>query len=101
MQYGTTFFKNSGISNACAFPSSASHRFLPLTPCLNLVIITIITNCVNVAMTIPGLLAVDRFGRRTLLLIGACGMAVCHFIVAITGTVISDDNEAGQRVLIA
>ncbi|GJN93220.1 hypothetical protein Rhopal_006267-T1 [Rhodotorula paludigena] len=79
--YGTTFFKNSGISNAF--------------------IITIITNCVNVAMTIPGLLAVDRFGRRTLLLIGACGMAVCHFIVAITGTVISDDNEAGQRVLIA
>jgi hypothetical protein len=44
--YGTTFFKRSGISDP----------FL----------ISVATNVVNVGMTIPGILAVDRVGRRTL-----------------------------------
>ncbi|BGP42994.1 Plasma membrane low glucose sensor [Rhodotorula kratochvilovae] len=79
--YGTTFFKNSGISNAFT--------------------ITIITNVVNVVATVPGLWLTDKAGRRTMLLIGGVGMAVCHFIVAITGTVVSSDNDAGQKVLIA
>ncbi|CEL61894.1 putative glucose transporter rco-3 OS=Neurospora crassa (strain ATCC 24698 / 74-OR23-1A / CBS 708,71 / DSM 1257 / FGSC 987) GN=rco-3 PE=3 SV=2 [Rhizoctonia solani AG-1 IB] len=49
--YGTTFFVRSGISNP----------FL----------ITIATNVVNVGMTVPGIWAVDKVGRRRLLLIGA------------------------------
>jgi hypothetical protein len=51
--YGTTFFRRTGISNPF--------------------IITVITNVVNVCSTIPGILIVDKAGRRTLLLYGAAG----------------------------
>jgi SP family sugar:H+ symporter-like MFS transporter len=79
--YGTTFFKNSGITDP----------FL----------ITIATNVVNVGMTIPAFWAVDHIGRRRLLLIGAAGMLVCEYLVAIIGVTISVQNTAGQKVLIA
>jgi len=79
--YGTTFFKNSGISDA----------FL----------INVATNVVNVGMTLPGMWGVERFGRRRLLLVGAVGMTICEFLVAIIGVTISVDNTAGQKVLIA
>ncbi|GAA5915374.1 hypothetical protein JCM8208_007693 [Rhodotorula glutinis] len=79
--YGTTFFQRSGINNP----------FL----------ITIATNVVNVGATIPGLWLTDKAGRRTMLLVGAVGMAVCHFIVAIIGTALPASNDAGQKVLIA
>ncbi|KAF9047167.1 MFS monosaccharide transporter, partial [Hymenopellis radicata] len=79
--YGTTFFNQSGITNS----------FL----------ITIATGIVNVFMTLPGIWGVERFGRRRLLLVGAAGMCVCEFIVAIVGVTISVENLAGQRVLIA
>ncbi|GAA6035474.1 hypothetical protein JCM8097_000272 [Rhodosporidiobolus ruineniae] len=79
--YGTTFFQRSGISSP----------FL----------ITIATNVVNVGMTIPGILAVDRLGRRKLMIIGACGMAVSQLVVAATGTAIGSSNPAGQKVLVA
>jgi MFS family permease len=32
--------------------------------------------------TIPALLYVDKFGRKSILLAGAIGMATCHFVVA-------------------
>jgi sugar porter (SP) family MFS transporter len=79
--YGTTFFLNSGIKNGF--------------------VISIITNVVNVVMTLPGMYGVERFGRRRLLLVGAAGMAVCEYIVAIVGVTISTSNKAGQQVLIA
>ncbi|KAG5635147.1 hypothetical protein H0H81_012280 [Sphagnurus paluster] len=79
--YGTTFFKNSGISDP----------FL----------ISIATNIVNVFMTLPGMWGVERFGRRRLLLVGAIGMCLCEYIVAIVGVTISVQNLAGQKVLIA
>ena len=79
--YGTTFFENSGISNSF--------------------IITIATDVVNVGMTFPGMYAVDRAGRRFLLLLGAAVMAVSQFIVAITGTIIGDGDPAGQKCLVA
>ena len=79
--YGTTFFKRSGISDP----------FL----------ISIATSVVNVGMTVPGIWLVDRAGRRSLLLIGAAGMLVCEYIVAIVGVAVSDTNIAGQKVLIA
>ncbi|GAA5914242.1 sugar porter family MFS transporter [Sporobolomyces salmoneus] len=79
--YGTSFFRNSGISNPF--------------------IITIATNVVNVGSTIPGILAVDKAGRRALLLYGAAGMAVSQLIVAIVGVATSEDNQASQKVLIA
>ncbi|KAH9479420.1 Major facilitator-type transporter ecdD [Psilocybe cubensis] len=79
--YGTTFFKNSGINN-------------PFT-------ISIVTGVVNVVMTIPGIWGIERFGRRRLLLVGAIGMCLCEYIVAIIGATISTENIAGQKVLIA
>jgi SP family sugar:H+ symporter-like MFS transporter len=79
--YGTTFFKQSGIAN-------------PFT-------ITIATAVVNVGMTIPALWAVDHVGRRRLLLIGAVGMLICEYLVAIIGVTISVENMAGQKCLVA
>ena len=79
--YGTVFFKNSGISSP----------FL----------VTIATNIINVFMTLPGMWGVERFGRRRLLLVGAAGMCICEFLVAIIGVTISTSNTAGQKVLIA
>lgn len=85
--YGTTFFIRSGISNGF--------------------VIGIITNVVNVTMTIPGILLIDRMGRRKLLLIGAAGMMACELIVAIVGITVGSAaadgsiNLVAQRVLIA
>jgi len=79
--YGTTFFTQSGIKN----------------PFLT----TIATNVVNVGMTVPGILAVDRVGRRKLLLIGAAGMCVCEYIVAALGLRLSADNQSGHKAIVA
>jgi len=79
--YGTVFFKNSGISS----------------PFMT----TIAVNIINVFMTIPGMWGVERFGRRRLLLVGAAGMCLCEYLVAIIGVTISTSNTAGQKVLVA
>ena len=79
--FGTTFFKNSGISNP----------FL----------VTVALNVVGVFMTLPGMWGIERFGRRRLLMIGAIGMCVCEFLIAIVGVTISIENTAGQKVLVA
>ncbi|GAA6020446.1 hypothetical protein JCM11491_000249 [Sporobolomyces phaffii] len=79
--YGTQFFKQSGINNPF--------------------IITIATNVVNVGATVPGIWAVDKVGRRGLLLYGAAGMAISQLIVAAVGVATSADNQAAQKVLIA
>ncbi|CAF3142971.1 unnamed protein product [Rotaria sp. Silwood2] len=79
--YGTSFFHSSGIQQP----------FL----------ITIATNVVNVGMTIPGMLLMDKLGRRKILIIGAAGMLVCEYIIAIIGTIVGQSNEAAQKTLIA
>jgi len=88
--YGTQYFLNSGISN-------------PFT-------ITMITSSINVASTIPGLYAIDKWGRRPLLLWGAVGMCISQFIVAVVGTTTTGQdangnvlvfNVAAQKVSIA
>ncbi|KAJ7165593.1 monosaccharide importer [Mycena crocata] len=86
--YGTTFFASAGIDNPF--------------------IITIITDVVNTCMTIVGIQLIDRVGRRRLLIIGAIGMMVCEYIVAIVGVTagkVGADGQAvnlpAQRVLIA
>jgi SP family sugar:H+ symporter-like MFS transporter len=61
-------------------------------------------------MTLVGIQLIDRVGRRRLLLIGAVGMTICEFIVAIVGVTagkVADVpgtqqvNVSAQRVLIA
>ncbi|CAF1372460.1 unnamed protein product [Adineta ricciae] len=78
--YGTSFFHASGISQP----------FL----------ITIITNIVNVVMTIPGMLLMDKLGRRKILIVGAIGMLICEYIVAIIGTIVGQSNPSAQKTLI-
>ncbi|ORX90264.1 glucose transporter-like protein [Clohesyomyces aquaticus] len=79
--YGTQYFKNAGFQS-------------PFT-------IQVITNSVNVVSTLPGLYMVEKLGRRNLLLMGAIGMCVCQYIVAITGTVAGTTDLAAQRTAIA
>ena len=79
--FGTTFFTNAGIHNP----------FL----------ISIATSTVNVGMTLPGIWGVERFGRRRLLLVGAVGMTVCEFIVAIIGSTTKASNQSAQSTLVA
>jgi len=62
---------------------------------------TIATNIVNVFMTLPGMWGIERFGRRRLLLVGAIGMCICEFLVAIIGVTISVTNSSGQKALVA
>lgn len=70
--YGTQYFKNSGITNAF--------------------VIQMITSSVNTASTLPGLYAIDKWGRRPLLFWGAIGMTVSQLLVAVLGT-----TTTGQR----
>lgn len=60
-----------------------------------------ISSCVNVVSTFPGLYLVEKMGRRNLLLMGAAGMAVCQFIVAITGTTAGTTDLPAQQAAIA
>ncbi|ODQ67694.1 general substrate transporter [Nadsonia fulvescens var. elongata DSM 6958] len=77
--YGTNFFKSSGIEN-------------PFT-------IQLITNIVNVLMTIPGIVFVELSGRRSLLMVGAIGMCLSDFIVATVGVTVN--SLVSNKVLIA
>lgn len=79
--YGTQYFTNAGFKNPF--------------------IVQVITNTVNVVSTIPGLYMVEKMGRRNLLLMGAIGMCVCQYIVAIVGTVTDKGNLAAQNASIA
>ncbi|KAK2687827.1 hypothetical protein QWA68_013725 [Fusarium oxysporum] len=89
--YGTKYFQNSGISSGF--------------------VISMVTSAINVASTIPGMYAIDRWGRRPLLLWGAVGMCVSQLIVAVCGTVSTGQdastgeifvrNLAGQKASVA
>lgn len=83
--YGTTYFSENVEGLPDAF------------------ILQVITNLVNVVTTLPGLWAIDRFGRRAVLLTGAVGMGTCQYLVSILGisTPLSNfDSQAAQFALI-
>ncbi|KAL1968639.1 hypothetical protein VTN77DRAFT_1465 [Rasamsonia byssochlamydoides] len=77
--YGTSFFQTAGMRNAFT--------------------ITVITNVVNMASTIPGLWMVEKWGRRPLLLFGGTGMAICQCIVAAVGTALPNDPVANKATV--
>ena len=88
--YGTKYFQNSGVSSGF--------------------VIQMITSAINVVSTIPGLYAIDKWGRRPLLFWGAVGMAVSQLIVALCGTLSSGQysdgviyvkNLGGQRAAVS
>lgn len=59
-------------------------------------ILQVIVNCVNVVMTLPGLWAIDNFGRRPVLLVGAVGMGVSQYIVSACGAATPISNFTSQ-----
>lgn len=77
--YGTQYFINSGFSDGF--------------------IISVITSVINVVSTLPGLYAVDKFGRRPLLFWGAVGMAVSQFLVAMLGTLTTGQDSVGDIIV--
>lgn len=54
----------------------------------NTFLISLIFTLVNVCSTPLSFWTVERFGRRTILIVGAAGMLVCQFLVAIIGVTI-------------
>ncbi|KAJ5265418.1 hypothetical protein N7524_006436 [Penicillium chrysogenum] len=59
-------------------------------------ILQVIVNLVNVVMTLPGLWAIDHFGRRPVLLTGALGMGVSQYIVSACGAATPITNFNSQ-----
>ena len=77
--FGTNFFKSLGTVQ-------------------NPFIISLITTLVNVCSTPISFWAIERLGRRPLLIWGAFGMVVCQFIVAITGTVTQSPSALSAMI---
>ncbi|GAB0138851.1 glucose transporter [Epichloe bromicola] len=71
MYYSTTFFNGVGVNS-------------PYTK-------STIINVINVVSTVPGLLIIESWGRRRLLMTGALGMATCQLLMASFTTVAGDD----------
>jgi sugar porter (SP) family MFS transporter len=81
MYYGTTFFNGAKIHNP----------FL----------ISLIMQLINTASTVPGLLVVESWGRRKLLMIGAVGMAICQLLIAsFTAATDNSMKETQNQILI-
>lgn len=81
MYYSTTFFTGAGIRD-------------PYTKSL-------IINIINVVSTFPGMLVIESWGRRTLLIVGAIGMAVCQLLIAsFTAAAGQDLESVAQTILI-
>jgi len=77
--YGTQFFKNSGFHNSF--------------------MVSFITNSVNVFSTLPGLWAIEKWGRRPVLLWGAVGMCISQFIVATLGVATTSQDSSGTIIV--
>lgn len=58
-----------------------------------------ITTIVNVCSTPIAFWAMEKLGRRQLLLWGAFGMVICQFIVAITGVVDGQDKQSVSAMI--
>ncbi|KAK2749561.1 hypothetical protein FQN55_003261 [Onygenales sp. PD_40] len=78
--FGTTFFQTLGTID-------------------NPFLIGLITTLVNVLSTPISFWAVERLGRRPLLIWGAVGMFVCEFIVAIMGAAAGDNPNAVKAMI--
>jgi SP family sugar:H+ symporter-like MFS transporter len=62
---------------------------------------SLIINIVNVVSTFPGLLVIESWGRRKLLIVGAIGMAVCQLLIASFTTAAGASlADAAQTILI-
>ncbi|KAL2754992.1 hypothetical protein ACRALDRAFT_1043708 [Sodiomyces alcalophilus JCM 7366] len=62
---------------------------------------SLILHIINVVSTIPGLLVIETWGRRKLLMVGAIGMAICQLLIASFSAAAGDHlAKAAQLILI-
>ncbi|KAM3520252.1 hypothetical protein NHJ13051_006979 [Beauveria bassiana] len=80
MYFSTTFFGGAGIDS-------------PYTKSL-------IIQIINVISTIPGLIVIESWGRRRLLMAGAIGMAACQLIIASFFTAAGKDLRTAQQTIL-
>jgi MFS transporter, SP family, sugar:H+ symporter len=59
-----------------------------------------ITSSINVASTIPGMWAIDKWGRRPLLFWGGIGMCISQFLVAMLGTLTTGQNPDNGATIV-
>jgi sugar porter (SP) family MFS transporter len=62
-------------------------------------VVSMITTAVNVGSTPLSFWAIEKLGRRALLIYGAIGMLVCEFLIGIIGTV-AEGSKAASTCLI-
>lgn len=84
MYYGTTYFAHQALS----------------TPFASGFVIQLIVNIVNVVSTLPGMVLVESWGRRRLLLAGATGMAISQLIIAAVGTALGTTTTANLVLIV-
>ena len=80
MYYGTTFFNGAGVDDPY--------------------MISVIMQVINTLSTLPGLVVVESWGRRRLLIIGAIGMAICQLLIASFATANGRENVPTQNRLL-
>ncbi|KAK4462203.1 general substrate transporter [Cladorrhinum samala] len=80
MYYGTTFFEGAGVKNP----------FL----------ISLIMQIINMVSTFPGVIIVEAWGRRRLLIVGSIGMAICQLLIASFATAIGDSHQQTQNQIL-
>ena len=61
---------------------------------------SLIINIINVVSTIPGLLVIESWGRRRLLIVGALGMAFCQLLIAAFCTAAGDNMATATQTII-
>nr|AEB96147.1 monosaccharide transporter [Epichloe festucae var. lolii] len=59
----------------------------------NTFLISLVFTLVNVLSTPLSFWTVERFGRRTILIVGAAGMLICQFLVAIIGVTVGFNHS--------
>lgn len=80
MYYSTTFFDGVNIED----------------PYLK----SLILHIINVVSTIPGLLVIETWGRRKLLIVGAIGMAICQLLIASFSAAAGDHLEQASQIIL-
>ena len=55
-----------------------------------------VTGILQIIFTLPSVLFLDHFGRKTFLIVGAIGMCICHVVVAAVDGVYEDQWALNQ-----
>lgn len=80
--------------NAVLYYSPQIFASFGLSATTNSLLATGVTGIIQVISTLPAVFFLDNFGRRTFLIVGAIGMAICHVIIAgIFGSFLTTFNQ--------